>query len=169
MARVNKVIIEYKGKQVKANKLTLSSTFDLPVAEAWKLLQTPDLLLFITQGMIKFIPVSGYFPESWQQGTTFKVKMRIFGFIPFGGVHVLHFQTIDEDKHTLTTREYDAQAKVWDHTISMSPTKTNQTFYTDEIVIYGGMLTGFITQFAKIFYKHRQKRWHKVAANGLQQ
>ena len=30
-----------------------------------------------------------------------------------------------------------------------------------------GMITGFITSFAKKFYKHRQKRWQIVASNNL--
>lgn len=40
-------------------------------------------------------------------------------------------------------------------------------YYEDSITIYGGILTGFITSFAKKFYKHRQKRWQIVAENKL--
>jgi len=41
-------------------------------------------------------------------------------------------------------------------------------YYEDAIIIYGGMMTGVITSFAKKFYKHRQKRWQIVASNKLQ-
>jgi hypothetical protein len=40
-------------------------------------------------------------------------------------------------------------------------------YYEDAITIYGGIMTGFITSFAKKFYKHRQKRWQIVASNNL--
>jgi hypothetical protein len=40
-------------------------------------------------------------------------------------------------------------------------------YYEDSIIIYGGMMTGFITAFAKRFYKHRQKRWQIVAQENL--
>jgi hypothetical protein len=41
-------------------------------------------------------------------------------------------------------------------------------YYEDAITIYGGMLTGFITSFAKKFYIHRQKRWQIVAESRLE-
>lgn len=39
--------------------------------------------------------------------------------------------------------------------------------YEDSIVIYGEPLTGVITSFAKMFYKHRQKRCQIVDKKGL--
>jgi hypothetical protein len=49
----------------------------------------------------------------------------------------------------------------------MSLKKQTETtiIYEDEIVIYGGILTDFITLWAKSFYIHRQKRWQLVARN----
>ena len=52
---------------------------------------------------------------------------------------------------------------MWDHKITLEKSTNNKTLYTDEIVIYGGAMTGFITSFAKRFYKHRQKRLQIVA------
>ena len=43
----------------------------------------------------------------------------------------------------------------------------DKIYYEDSITIYGGMMTGFITSFAKRFYKHRQKRWQIVAQENL--
>ena len=54
-------------------------------------------------------------------------------------------------------------AKVWNHRVVMKPLENGYIHYQDEIIIYGGWMTGIITAFAKIFYKHRQKRWQLVA------
>jgi hypothetical protein len=40
-------------------------------------------------------------------------------------------------------------------------------YYEDTITIYGGMMTGLITAFAKKFYIHRQKRWQILARKKL--
>jgi hypothetical protein len=50
----------------------------------------------------------------------------------------------------------------------MKELSDGKIYYEDSITIYGGILTGFITSFAKEFYKHRQKRWQIVAANKLE-
>ena len=74
-------------------------------------------------------------------------------------------EKIDEVNKILQTREWDNSAKVWNHKISLKKQTNKTILYEDEIVIYGGMLTGFITSWAKSFYKHRQKRWQLVARN----
>ena len=40
-------------------------------------------------------------------------------------------------------------------------------YYEDSITIYGGVMTGFITTFAKRFYIYKQKRWQIVAKEKL--
>jgi hypothetical protein len=68
----------------------------------------------------------------------------------------------------LSTKEWDNGAKVWNHDITMRELGDSKIYYEDSITIYGGILTGIITSFAKKFYKHRQKRWQIVAANKLE-
>jgi hypothetical protein len=60
-------------------------------------------------------------------------------------------------------REWDKEAKVWNHHIVMKDLGNGNIYYEDAIIIYGGWKTGVITSFAKRFYKHRQKRWQIVA------
>jgi len=35
--------------------------------------------------------------------------------------------------------------------------------YEDEIELYAGILTNFVTKWAKSFYIHRQKRWKIIS------
>jgi hypothetical protein len=162
-AKIEKVKIDYQGKQVTASKLTVSSEIQIDIDKAWRKVKTSALLNFVTQGKVKFKPSGGQFPEIWKEGETVSTKMFVYGFVPFGGLHSLYFEKIDKASKTLQTKEWDDSAKVWNHKITLAKLTDTTIMYEDEIIIYGGVLTGFITWWAKSFYKHRQKRWKLVA------
>ena len=163
--KIEKIKIDYKGKQVTACKLTVASEIPIDIDTAWTKVQTSALLNFVADRKVKFKPTGGQFPEIWKEGDTVSTKMLVYGFVPFGGLHSLYFEKIDKVNKILQTREWDNSAKVWNHKISLKKLTDKTIMYEDEIVIYGGMLTGFITSWAKSFYKHRQKRWQLVATN----
>lgn len=163
--KIEKIKIDYKGKQVAARKLTLVSEIPIDIDTAWLKVQTSALLNFIAKDKVKFKPTGGHFPERWKEGDTVSTKIYIYGFVPFGGLHSLYFEKIDNENKILQTREWDNSAKVWNHKISLKELPDTSIIYEDEIIVYGGMLTGFITSWAKSFYKHRQKRWQLVARN----
>ena len=161
--KIEKVQITYHGKLVTARKLIVTSEISINIEDAWQIVQTSKLLQFISIGKIKFKPINNSFPELWKQGDTVSTKMLLFGFVPFGGIHSLYFERIDNHSKILQTREKDNSAKVWDHKISLIELDEKKISYQDLIVIYGGVLTYIITLWAKSFYKHRQKRWQIVA------
>jgi hypothetical protein len=161
--KVERLTIDYKGKTVKAKKLTVSSEIPMEIDVAWNNVKAPELLRFVAKGMIGFKSIDGGFPKNWEVGQTYGVKMRIFGFIPFGGVHYLFIERIDDECKVIATKEWDKEAKVWNHNIMMKDLGNGNIYYEDAIIIYGGWKTGIITSFAKRFYKHRQKRWQIVA------
>ena len=160
---IEKVQINYQGKLVNARKLIVTSEIPININDAWQIVKTSKLLKFVSSGKIKFKPISGSFPEIWQQDKTVSTKMLLFGFIPFGGIHSLYFEKIDNENKVLQTREKDDSAKVWDHKISLIELTENKIIYQDLIIIYGGLLTFIITLWAKSFYKYRQNRWQIVA------
>lgn len=165
-ARIENTTTEYKGKIVKAKKLTVSSEFPMPLEAAWEAVKTPKLLKLVTKkGKIKF--VKDDFPEVWQEKDTSSAKMRLFGFIPYGGKHYVFVERIDEVKKEIQTREWDKSVKVWNHFVQLRSTSPQSTAYTDEIIIYAKWRTGIVAQFAKSFYKYRQKRWRKLAEGKL--
>ena len=165
--KVEPVFIEYNGSNVKAKKLTVHSEIPMGIDAAWDNVKTPDLLEFVAKGMIKFKPLNGDFPKQWEVGQTYGFKTLVFGIIPFGGIHYLFLDKIDNSNFMLSTKEWDNGAKVWNHDITMRDLGDGKIYYEDSITIYGGILTEFITSFAKKFYKHRQKRWQLVASKNL--
>lgn len=167
VAKVESVLIDYNSRKVRAKKLTVHSEIPMGIDTAWDNVKTPALLMFVAKGMMKFKSVDGPFPKQWEVGKTYGVKTRVFGLIPFGGIHYLFIEKMDDNNFTLSTKEWDSGAKVWNHNIMMRDFGDGKIYYEDSITIYGGMMTGFITSFAKKFYKHRQKRWQIVAENKL--
>ncbi len=165
--KIDDVTINYKGKSVKAKKLVVTSTIPMHIDSVWNNVKTSDLLLFVTKGFAKMKPTGGAFPKYWIANDTASTRTKVFGFIPFGGMRHLYFETISDEEYVIQTREWDKGAKVWDHKIQLVPTEQNATIYTDEIVIYGGQLTSIITAFAKRFYQYRQNRWQIVAKDKL--
>lgn len=134
--------------------MTVSSTLPMPADQVWAKVQTPALLQFVARGMIRFKPLDGGFPPTWKPGETYRVWMRIFGFIPFGGTHYLQVEKIDPEQYFIATREWDQAAKVWNQHIQLQTLPDGQPHYQDRIYIYGGLLTGVITAFAHRFYRH---------------
>jgi hypothetical protein len=167
VAQVESVIIDYSGRKVKAKKLTVHSEIPMEIDTAWEHAKIPALLEFVAKGMIKFKSVNGDFPKQWEVSQTYEFETHVFGIIPFGGIHYLFVDKIDNSNYMLSTKEWDNGAKVWNHNIVMRDLGNGSIYYEDEITIYGGLMTGFITSFAKMFYKHRQKRWQIVAKENL--
>lgn len=166
-AKVEPITIEYKGKKVKAKKLTVSTEIPMNIDSAWNKVKSTALLEFVAKGMIRFKPVGEGFPKQWEVGETYGVKMWVFGFIPFGGTHYLFIEKIDDHNHTIATKEWDKGAKVWNHNVIIKDLGNGSIYYEDSITIYGGFMTSIITSFAKQFYKHRQKRWQILAEENL--
>jgi hypothetical protein len=167
VAKVEPIIIDYNGSKVRAKKLTVHSEISIGIDTAWENVKTPALLEFVAKGMIKFKSVNGGFPKQWEVGQIYGFESRVFGIIPFGGIHYLFVEKIDDSNYMLSTKEWDSGVKVWNHLVTIRKLDDGKIYYEDSITIYAGIMTGFITSFAKRFYKHRQKRWQIVAKENL--
>jgi hypothetical protein len=165
-AQITKTKINYNGKQVSADKIKVASIIPIDIDSVWEKVQTSALLSFVSKGSVSFIPTSDSIPETWKEGITVSVKMKIYGFVPIAGPHYIYFEKIDPINKILQTIEWDHFAKMWNHKISMQKINENSIIYEDEVIIYGGILTCLISRWAKLFYKHRQKRWLLLANGG---
>lgn len=161
---MKKIRIPYNSKQVTAYRLRISSHIAMDVEKAWELVKTSALLEFITRGKVTFKPIGGKFPTIWIQGNTVKTKMLLYGWLPFGGVHTLYFERIDDEQKILATKEFDAICKVWNRTIFIETAEDERILYIDEIIIYAGIWSKIVALWAKQFYIYRQKRWRKLSA-----
>jgi hypothetical protein len=162
---IENITIEYKNRKKSAKKLTVSTTINMPIQNAWHFIKQSRLLEFVCKGMVTFKPVQNAFPAIWVTGTNVATKTLLYGILPFGGTRVLYFKRVDDAQHIIATEEHDATTRIWNHTMTLKPINEKTTAYTDEIIIYAGILTTFVTYWAKGLYKHRQKRWQFVNTN----
>lgn len=164
---IQSIEVNYKGKLVQAKRLSVRSIIDIDLERAWANVQTPALLQYVAKGMISFAPLEGSLPKVWKLGETYAVKMRIGGILPIGGVHYLNLVKVDDATYSLSTKEWDKSAKIWNHDVCLTAKNEQQIIYEDAIVIYAGWLTPLVVQFAKRFYIHRQQRWKSFAQSEL--
>lgn len=98
--------------------------------------------------------------------------MRLFAFIPIGKqwIRITTQDLSNQSGHfhvELRDNGSSALISTWDHRILIEETKEGCR-YTDKIEIKAGLLTPFVAAFAWLFYRHRQKRWQRLVANGFQ-
>jgi hypothetical protein len=164
-----RVTVKYKNKSRTARKLTVQSCIPLPADTIWELVQRPSLLQFVARGKATFQAEGAGFPEFWKKGQLVRARIRFYGLLPMPGWHSLAIDEINPDKLEISTREYDPLVKVWNHRIFLQSQNAENTTYADEIVIYAGPFTGLVACWARSFYRHRQRRWQKMADPALRQ
>ncbi|KAE8238986.1 hypothetical protein A4X03_0g8730, partial [Tilletia caries] len=137
------------------------------VQQAWlELRRTARLLQHIAWPLVHFIPLDDAAFDRFQPGGRYKVKLRLCGMIPFGTqwiVTSLHEAEGSEWPKRLRDNGHSALIPKWDHWITVTPDPNGGTRYSDEVEVSAGALTPLIWAFAQIFYRHRQRRWRKLA------
>jgi hypothetical protein len=141
----------------------VQSVFDCPPEKVWAELQTSALHREIIRPLIRFssLDIPGT-SERWTQGATYRFRCYLFGVIPFGE-HTIFLERIDPVAREIQSREHEALVRHWDHLIVIRPTPDGRTLYSDEIEISAGLLTPLVWAFAHWFYRHRQRRWRRIA------
>lgn len=126
-----------------------------------------ELLNYVARGMIRFKAIDPpQFPERWAEGH-YKANMYWKGFLPVGWQSIgIEPQPMSGETWSLRDNGHGGLIKTWDHMIEVSP-QDDGSYYVDRITIDAGLLTPFVGLFAGRFYKHRQKRWRRLVANGF--
>jgi len=125
------------------------------------------LLHYVTKGVLRFKPLDPpEFPERWAPGR-YKAAMLWKGFLPIGWQSIgIEPQPLKGDTWSLRDNGHGMLIKVWDHMIEVRP-HARGSFYIDRISVDAGVLTPFVAIFARLFYRHRQKRWRRLVAHGF--
>lgn len=147
-------------------RVSRSTRIDLPSVTVWAEVQTAPLLQHIAWPMLRFVPVGETSLDAFQPGGRYQVKLRLFGFIPFGTqwiVTSLHEPETGEWPKRLRDNGYGAVISKCDHWIAIAPDADGGTRYNDDVEISAGIMTPFIWGFAQIFFWHRQWRWRGLA------
>ncbi|MEM8561599.1 MAG: hypothetical protein AAGF57_05155 [Pseudomonadota bacterium] len=125
-------------------------------------LKTTRLLEYIAHPLVKFVPYDPpLLPEFWSE-ETYWCKLKYLGAIPAGlQAIVISFPDAEEDSFTLCDRGHSRLIPVWNHTINVTATDDGVR-YEDHVEMSAGVLTPVVGFFARQFFAHRQRRWHKL-------
>lgn len=144
-------------------RVYVESVLDCPPEKVWAEVQRSGLLIEVARPLATFVAADDEgLPERWEHESTVHCRSYLFGFIPMGK-RTLWFERVDQQAREIQTREHDPLIRRWDHLIRVRPADDGRTLYSDEIEIEAGWRTVFVWLFANWFYRHRQRRWKKVA------
>lgn len=128
-------------------------------------LKTPKLLFYVAAPLIAFTPLRPpTLPGQWKEAA-YLLDMKLFGIIPLGSqtVSVSYPQA---DCFTLLDDGSSPLIRRWRHTITVTP-QNGGCLYRDSLEIDAGILTALVGAFARILFRHRQKRWRRLVRNGF--
>jgi hypothetical protein len=141
----------------------------LPCApeQAIRQVSTSRLHRHVSAPLLRFVPKEpSQLPEVWSEGT-YWVSMYLFGFVPFGAQAMV--VSFPECREAFCVRDngHGSYMRKWDHWVMIKP-EGEGTLYRDRVTIEAGILTPLVWGFAQIFYRHRQRRWRKLAARSFE-
>ena len=150
------------GKINKGIKIIISSTLNNSAEKIWNKLLNIETLIEICKPMATFKSNLNEKEMKWEIDKEYIFKLFIYGFIPFGN-HKIILKKLDKENKIILSNEYNKIVKIWNHLIFMENVGENEVKYTDEVEIYAGIFTLFTAIWAKLFYKHRQKKWKRIS------
>ncbi|KXT82184.1 hypothetical protein STRDD11_01919 [Streptococcus sp. DD11] len=142
-------------------QFTLTTYLDLPLEQAAALVEQPSTLFYVARPLVFFRPVKGQdLPSRWQEGT-YWFRLYLWGIIPIGQQAVV-ISYPDGENFSLLDDGHSWLIKQWRHLIRLTP-EGQGCCYQDILEIEAGLLTSLVAGFARLFYRHRQRRWLKLA------
>lgn len=154
-------LITREGKKVMGYRVTVTSDFHSNIENIWDKIQDVNTLREICKPKASFIACDDS-PIQWKEGKTFVFKMYLHGFLPVGR-HTINVVKMDKTSREIDTKEYDNTVVIWNHYIKMEEISQQVTRYTDTVDLYAGCLTSITAWWTLKFYKHRQRKWQKIA------
>lgn len=130
--------------------------------EAVRQVKKTKLLLHIAAPIIHFVPQHPpTLSQYWQPGH-YVFSMYLFGILPLGRQNIVISNPQTEGCFTILDDGHSRLVKKWRHRITITP-QQQSCLYCDTVEIDAGILTPIIGSFARVFFRHRQKRWRQLA------
>lgn len=142
--------------------ITVSCTLAADADMVWPRLLQVDTLRYIAWPLMGFSPMNSEPKGQWTEGVPYAFRLRLFGLLPFGGRHVIRIDKIEKAALEVQSYESNQIVTTWNHHIKLAPLPNGRARYTDTVRIGAGRLTPAVALWAKLFYRHRQRRWRKL-------
>jgi len=148
--------------------VTVSTTLPADINTCFQLLKRTKTLCHVARPWMTYNFNQSRYPQ-WIAGLTLDVQPTLhIGRLAIKlGSHMVRVLEVHDETHTIKTAEHGGIIKRWDHTMHMTAVDGNLTKLTDAIIIEAGKLTPLATTYARLFYRHRQKRWQALLEERL--
>jgi hypothetical protein len=162
-SKLSSTKICYNNKFVKGKIVSISSEFNHNTDQFFK----QELIKENTIKIVKPLAKISFVKENrdsalWEEGFKYELDIKPFGLFNIWGIHHINVQRIDKQKNEIITIEKNNICKVWNHKLIFKSLGENKTEYTDEVTLYAGWLTGFLSYFLIYSYKKRHQNWNKL-------
>jgi hypothetical protein len=141
--------------------IRLSTDLDIPADLAWETVKKPETFRYVVRGFLGVRQLDEI-PEDWGVGLTVRVRLFFFHVIP-AWKHEIRIVRLDEDAREIYTNEHGAFVRQWNHLIKVDPAGAERCRYTDQIEFRAGIFTPSVWLFTQTIFRHRQRRWRKLA------
>ena len=141
--------------------VTVSSILPASADRIWDRLMRLETLQYIAAPYAAFAPVDQDRGLVWKEGETTRFRLHLFGFVPLG-LHTIHVCRFDRETYRVYTEENSRALPVWNHSISIVPLGEGKARYTDEVTIGAGFMTGVVSLWGRLFFRHRQRKWKRL-------
>ncbi len=141
--------------------VTVNTELPAPAEAVWRAVSTPAAFEHVAAPLIRY-PAAGSIDRPWRRNDVVEGWTFLFGIIPFSKHH-LRIADLDDDAHRLTSAEHGGVIRTWNHVIEVERAAPGRCRYTDRIDIDAGPLTRLVAAYAHVFYRHRQRRWTRLA------
>lgn len=160
------ITIVYNNKNVAGRKVTITSVFNHNIDYFFQ----QEMIKSNTQKIVKPLAKISFLTDNsnstkWEEGFTYKLIIKIYGILNIWGVHTIHIVKIDQEDTTIVTKENNSICKIWDHTLTFKKLSDTETEYTDQVILYAGWLTKFMSKNLIFSYLKRHKNWNKLLNN----
>ncbi len=141
--------------------VTVNTELPADAALVWRGVCTPAAFEHVAAPLIRY-PAAGAIDRPWRRDDVVEGWTFLFGIVPFSKHH-LRIADLDDDARRLTSAEHGGVIRTWNHVIEVEPVAPDRCRYTDRIDIDAGPLTLLVATYAHLFYRHRQRRWTRLA------
>ena len=165
-SKVRSQNISYNNKIVNGKIVSISSIFKYNTDSFF----AQELIKQNTSKIVKPLATISFYKENqdsefWKEGFKYELIIKPFGLFNIWGIHHINVVSIDKQKTEIVTIEKNNICKVWNHKLTFKKLSENETEYTDEVILYAGWLTGFLSHFLIYSYKKRHQNWDKLLDN----
>lgn len=125
----------------------------------------PEAMLYIVRPLMTFTPTPGTFlPDTWTDGH-WQVHMHLLGVLPLGRQWIS--LTVDARQRHLRDDGHSGLVSRWTHDITVRDLGGGRALYADTVDIRAGLATPVVALWARVFFRHRQRRWARLVAGGF--